>query len=70
MQNMVLPMVKGCLSKASALKFRYDAISKACIEMREESKICGEETRLYLPSLYFSEVGIASKILELREKNK
>ena len=38
--------------------------------MREESKICGEETRMYLPSLYFSEVGIASKINELKRKNK
>lgn len=37
--------------------------------MREENKIYGEETRLYLPSLYFSEVGIASKILALTERN-
>ena len=65
----VLPYVKGMLEQSQRIEIPYEAISAACIEMREESKICGEETRLYLPSLYFSEVGIASKILELKEKN-
>lgn len=66
----VLPMVKGMLEQSQRVEIPFEAISLACIEMREESKICGEETRLYLPSLYFSEIGIASKILELKEKNK
>lgn len=66
----VLPMVKGMLEQSQRVDIPFEAISLACIEMREESKICGEETRLYLPSLYFSEIGIASKILELKEKNK
>ena len=66
----VLPMVKGMLEQSQRIDIPFDAISQACIEMREESKICGEETRLYLPSLYFSEIGIASKILDLKEKNK
>src|SRR5690606_37543719 len=39
-----------------------DAISKAAIELNEEGKVAGEETRLYLPSLYYSEVGIATKL--------
>jgi exodeoxyribonuclease V alpha subunit len=66
----VLPMVKDMLEQSQRIDIPYEAISQACIEMRDESKICGEETRMYLPSLYFSEVGIASKILELKEKNK
>lgn len=66
----VLPHVKDMLEQSQRVEIPYEAISKACIEMREESKICGEETRLYLPSLYFSEVGIASKILELIKENK
>ena len=65
----VLPMVKDILEQSQRIEIPYEAISKACIEMREDSKICGEETRMYLPSLYFSEVGIASKIIELNEKN-
>ncbi|WP_332647270.1 SF1B family DNA helicase RecD2 [Lysinibacillus sp. 54212] len=66
----VLPNVKDMLEQSQRVEIPYEAISQACIEMREESKICGEETRLYLPSLYFSEIGIASKILELVEQNK
>lgn len=68
--ELVLPKVKDMLEQSQRVDIPYEAISQACIEMREESKICGEETRLYLPSLYFSEVGIASKILELVEQNK
>ncbi|HWK24355.1 MAG TPA: ATP-dependent RecD-like DNA helicase [Ureibacillus sp.] len=65
----VLPEVKGMLEQRQSIEIPYESISKAIIEMREESKICGEETRLYLPSLYYSEVGIASKILELLNHN-
>ncbi|WP_107942444.1 ATP-dependent RecD-like DNA helicase [Metasolibacillus sp. FSL H7-0170] len=66
----VLPTVKSMLEQSQRVEIPFEAISQACIEMREESKICGEETRMYLPSLYFSEVGIASKILELVANNK
>lgn len=65
----VLPQVKDMLEQSQREEIPYETISKACIEMREDSKIYGEETRLYLPSLYFSEVGIASKILALTERN-
>ena len=66
----VLPLVKQMLEQSQQVEIPYEAISKATIDMRNEGKICGEETRMYIPSLYFSEVGIASKILQLREKNK
>ena len=67
--ELVLPKVKDMLEMSQRIEIPYDAISTACVEMREESKICGEETRLYLPSLYFSEVGIASKMLDLVQAN-
>lgn len=66
----VLPTVKDMLEQSQRVEIPYEAISQASIEMREEGKICGEETRMYLPSLYFSEVGIASKILELKKRNE
>ncbi|TSI03267.1 ATP-dependent RecD-like DNA helicase [Lysinibacillus sp. BW-2-10] len=66
----VLPSVKAMLEQSQPIQIPYETISKAIIEMREESKICGEETRLYLPSLYFSEIGIASKIIELLQHNE
>lgn len=65
----VLPLVKSMLEQSQAEEIPFESISKAVIEMREESKICGEETRLYLPSLYFSEIGIASKILDLLKQD-
>ena len=65
----VLPEVKMMLEQRQPQEIPYEIISKSIIEMREESKICGEETRLYLPSLYYSEVGIASKILDLSKHN-
>jgi len=66
----VLPQVKSILEGSQPQEIHYEEISQAIIQMREESKICGEETRLYLPSLYFSEIGIASKILELSQQSK
>ncbi|MEG0260020.1 MAG: ATP-dependent RecD-like DNA helicase [Lysinibacillus sp.] len=66
----VLPQVKSMLEQSQREIIPFEAISKACIEMREENKICGEETRMYLPSLYFSEVGIASKIVSLADLNE
>jgi exodeoxyribonuclease V alpha subunit len=66
----VLPAVKGMLEQSQPVEIPFEAISRATISLRDEGKICGEEMRMYLPSLYFSEVGIAAKILQLREKNK
>ena len=65
----VLPQVKSMLEQSQPVEIPYESISKAVIEMQEEGKICGEETRMYLPSLYFSEVGIASKVLDLLQEN-
>lgn len=65
----VLPLVKEMLEQSQRQEIPFEDISQACIDLREDGKICGEETRLYLPSLYFSEVGIASKILSLIERN-
>lgn len=65
----LLLIVKDMLEQSQREDIPFTAISQAIIEMREESRICGEETRLYLPSLYFSEIGIASKVLELLARN-
>lgn len=67
----ILPEVKRMLEQSQPEEIPFESISKAIIEMQEESKICGEETRIYLPSLYFSEIGIASKVLDLmKQKNE
>ncbi|MEJ9281843.1 ATP-dependent RecD-like DNA helicase [Ureibacillus thermosphaericus] len=66
----VLPEVKGMLEQSQPVEIPFESISKAVIELEEEGKICGEETRIYLPSLYFSEVGIATKILHFIKNNE
>ncbi|WP_422123090.1 ATP-dependent RecD-like DNA helicase [Planococcus sp. X10-3] len=58
----LIPQVKEMLEARQQEEISLDAISKAAIELNEESKVAGEETRLYLPSLYYSEVGIATKL--------
>lgn len=58
----LIPLVKGMLESSQRDEISMEAISKAMIELNEESKVAGEETRLYLPSLYYSEVGIATKL--------
>lgn len=65
----ILTSVKQMLEQSQPVNIPFELISQLLVEMREESKICGEETRVYLPSLYYSEVGIASKVLNLIERN-
>lgn len=66
----VVPQAKALLEQSQNVSISYDEISQAIIRLGENGQLCGEEMRLYIPSLYYSEVGIASKILQLKEKNE
>lgn len=66
----IIPEAKRLLETSQRCAIEYDDISKCIIELGEDGKVCGEETRIYMPSLYYSEIGIASKITELVKKNK
>ncbi|SDM82240.1 exodeoxyribonuclease V alpha subunit [Psychrobacillus sp. OK028] len=65
----LLESVKQLLENAQREEIPYEAISKCCIELAEENRIVGEVNRFYIPSLYFSEVGIGSKIETLLAEN-
>lgn len=65
----VLPDVKRLLETSQPIEIPFEAISQAIIELVEEGKLAAEERRLYIPSLYFSEIGIASKIEKLLQKD-
>ena len=58
----LLESVKRLLESAQREEIAYDMITKCCIELAEEGRIVGEVNRFYIPSLYYSEVGISSKI--------
>ncbi|MGG0657604.1 SF1B family DNA helicase RecD2 [Rummeliibacillus pycnus] len=66
----IMPEAKVLLETSQRCTIEYDDISKCIIELGEDGKVCGEETRIYMPSLYYSEIGIATKITELVKKNK
>lgn len=57
----LLEDVKRLLEKSQAAEINYESLAQAVIELGEESKIVVEQNRIYMPSLYFSEVGIATK---------
>ncbi|BAQ11529.1 ATP-dependent exonuclease v subunit alpha [Bacillus sp. OxB-1] len=63
----VLPDVKRILEMSQPIDIPFKTISQAIIELVEESKLSAEGRKLYIPSLYFSELGIASKVARLME---
>ncbi len=61
---------KDLLEKSQPVTISIEAISKSIIDLGKNGKICGEAQRLYMPSLYYSEVGIAEKLVELIGRNE
>ena len=65
----VLPDVKRLLEMSQRIDIPFADISQAIIELVEEGKLSAEERRLYIPSLYFSEIGIAAKLERIMEND-
>lgn len=65
----LIVQAKELLEKSQPIDIPIEAISNAIIDLGKNGKICGEAQRLYVPSLYYSEVGIANKLLELIGRN-
>lgn len=66
----VLPEVKKLLESSQPEEIPFKLISNAIIELVDESRLSAEKRRLYLPSLYFSELGIASKMERIMEQDR
>jgi len=66
----ILPNVQQLLESNQMEEVPFEAISIACIELVEDGKLAGEMSRFYLPSLYYSEVGIASKLETLIQEQQ
>ncbi|WP_342515258.1 ATP-dependent RecD-like DNA helicase [Sporosarcina sp. FSL K6-1522] len=64
-----LPEVKRLLEMSQPVDIPFTAISQAIIELVEEGKLAAEGQKLYIPSLYFSEIGIASKLERLMQND-
>lgn len=66
--EVALPEMKRLLETSQPVEIPFDRISQAIAELVEESKLAVEGKRLYLPSLYFSEVGITTKLTKLLDR--
>jgi exodeoxyribonuclease V alpha subunit len=69
----LLKKVKGLLEDNLRDQIDYLDISTEVIKLTEEGKVIGEEQRVYLPSLYFSEKGLVrniKRILDQKEYEK
>lgn len=66
--EVVLPNVKRLLEMSQSIEIPFSSISESIIELIGESKLTAEKQRLYIPSLYFSEIGFATKIRLILEK--
>ncbi|MEV9639195.1 ATP-dependent RecD-like DNA helicase [Mammaliicoccus sciuri] len=58
----ILPQAKQLLEASQPHDISYESISEAVIVLVEEGTLSAEKQRLYLPSLYYSEIGIAAKV--------
>jgi len=67
--KIALPEIKHLLEMSQSIEIPFTTISQSIIELIEEGKISAEKKRLYLPSLYFSEIGFAAKINQILENN-
>ncbi|WP_338652726.1 MULTISPECIES: ATP-dependent RecD-like DNA helicase [Sporosarcina] len=65
----ILPDVKRLLEMSQRIDIPFADISQAIIVLVEEGKLSAEERRLYIPSLYFSEIGIAAKLERIMEND-
>ncbi|MBV6683929.1 ATP-dependent RecD-like DNA helicase [Rossellomorea sp. RS05] len=54
--------VKDLLEKSQSARIEFEEISAQVVALEEEGKVAGEGTKIYTPSLYFSEKGIVTNI--------
>jgi exodeoxyribonuclease V alpha subunit len=66
----LLHRVKGLLEENQRDQINYLDISSEIIKLTEESKIIGEEQKVYLPSLYFSEKGLVTNIKRILDQQQ
>ncbi len=65
----IIPDAKRLLEMSQSVEIPFMAISQAIIELVEEGKLAAEGRRLYIPSLYFSEIGIAAKVERIMQND-
>ncbi|WP_026693820.1 SF1B family DNA helicase RecD2 [Peribacillus kribbensis] len=68
--DQLLKSVKSLLEENKRDVIDYRNISEEIIKLGEEGKVIVEEDRVYTPSLYFSEKGLAAKIQKILDQDQ
>lgn len=66
----LLEAVKNLLESSQPAEIQFADIAQAVIKLEEDKKLIGEQKRVYMPSLFYSEKGIASNIQRLLSQNQ
>lgn len=66
----LLEQVKQLLENSQDVEIPFELIADALIQLKEEGKVIGEEQRVYMPSLYFSEKGLVTNISRIMDQKQ
>jgi exodeoxyribonuclease V alpha subunit len=66
----LLRKVKALLEENKRDQIEFRDISTEVVKLSEEGKIIGEDRRVYLPSLYFSEKGLVTNIKRIMDQRE
>ena len=66
----LLEKVKKLLENSQFAEIPFQDISAELIKLEGEGKVMGEDKRIYMPSLYFSEKGIVTNVSTYFETNR
>ncbi|MBS4209006.1 ATP-dependent RecD-like DNA helicase [Bacillus sp. FJAT-50079] len=66
----MLENVKQLLEASQPIDIPFQDISQELIKLEEEGKVVGENKRVYMPSLYFSEKGIVTNLQRIMEQTE
>ncbi len=66
----LLEKVKKLLENSQFAEIPFQDISAELIKLEEEGKVMGEDKRIYMPSLYFSEKGIVTNVQRILKQTE
>ncbi len=66
----IIEEVKTLLEASQRFLIEYTDISDQLVKLEEEGKVIGEDTKVYLPSLFFSEKGLVTSIQTILKQDQ
>ena len=68
--QVLLEKVKDLLEENNKAEIEFSSIAEQLIQLEQEGKIIGEEKKVYLPALYFSEKGLVRNIKRILDQTE